>query len=285
MNMFVDVMGQFIHALYLLTETIGFPSYALAIILIGIIVRVCLLPLTIIQTKSMIGMQEIQPEMLELQKKYATNREKFSEEMARLYQEYNVKPMAGCLPLLVQMPIIYVLFYTIREYDFNENAAFFWIDSLNNVDPMHILPFVLGAAMFFQQKLAMAGTTMDSNNPANQTMKMMLYVMPIMMIFMGWQFPSGLCLYWITTSVFMVFQQMLMNHIRKKELAKRAEERAARQAEREKERIEEQKKGQNKSKKKTKQQLKNEHKQKKRDAAYNAPSKEGSDATYHAPKK
>ena len=233
----------------------------------------------------MIGMQEIQPEMLELQKKYATNREKLSEEMARLYQEYNVKPMAGCLPLLVQMPIIYVLFYTIREYDFNENAAFFWIDSLNNVDPMHILPFVLGAAMFFQQKLAMAGTTMDSNNPANQTMKMMLYVMPIMMIFMGWQFPSGLCLYWITTSVFMVFQQMLMNHIRKKELAKRAEERAARQAEREKERIEEQKKGQNKSKKKTKQQLKNEHKQKKRDAAYNAPSKEGSDATYHAPKK
>ena len=141
-------MSGFIHLLYEFTATIGFPSYALAIIFLGIIVRVLLLPLTIIQMKSMLGMQEIQPELQELQKRYATNREKLSEEMMKLYQEYNVKPAAGCLPILIQMPILYVLFYALRAYNFNEHASFFWIDSLNNNDPLFILPIVLALVMF-----------------------------------------------------------------------------------------------------------------------------------------
>ena len=271
--------------LYEFTATIGFPSYALAIIILGIIVRILLLPLTIIQMKSMLGLQEIQPELQELQKRYATNREKLSEEMMKLYQEYNVKPAAGCLPILIQMPILYVLFYAIRGYNFNEHASFFWIDSLNNNDPYFILAIVLGLVMFLQQKLAMSSTAMDADNPANMTMKMMMYVMPVMMGFMALNFPSGLCLYWITTSTFMIFQQIFMNHLRKKELEKRKEAREKRAAEREVERIAAQKRGQNPSKKKSKQQLKNEHKQKKREAKYNAPSKEGSNDTYHPPKK
>ncbi len=271
--------------LYELTASIGFPSYALAIILLGVIVRILLLPLTIIQMKSMLGMQEIQPELQELQKRYATNREKLSEEMMKLYQEYNVKPAAGCLPILIQMPILYVLFYAIRGYNFDQHASFFWIDSLNNNDPYFILAIVLGLVMFLQQKLAMGQTANDPANPANMSMKMMMYIMPVMMGFMALNFPSGLCLYWITTSTFMIFQQIYMNHLRKKELEKRREAREKRAAEREAERIAAQKRGQNPSKKKTKQQLKNEHKQKKREAKYNAPSKEGSNATYHPPKK
>ena len=286
-------MSQFIAALYELTAGIGFPSYALAIIFLGIIVRILLLPLTIIQMKSMLGMQEIQPELADLQKKYANNREKLSEEMMKLYQEYNVKPAAGCLPILIQMPILYVLFYTIRNYDFTTDASFFWIDSLNNNDPYHILAIILGLVMFLQQKLAMSSTTMDPDNPANMSMKMMMYVMPVMMGFMAFNFPSGLCIYWITTSAFMIFQQMFMNRLRKKELEKRKEAREKRIAEREAEKKAEQKRGQNPSKKKSKQQLKNEHKQKKRasnannlsDGTYHAPSKEGSKATYQAPKK
>lgn len=232
--------------------------------------RLILLPLTIMQMKSMLGMTEIQPELQRLQKQYANNREKLSEEMMKLYQEYNVKPAAGCLPILIQLPILYILFWAIRDYNFADSAHanFFWISSLNNTDPTYILPIVLGIIMFIQQKIAMSinPQAMDPSNPMNMTMKMMLYVMPLIMAFSATQMPSGLVIYWLTTSGFMVFQQLYMNRVRKKELAKRAEERAAREAERQKELEEEKKRGQNKSKKKTKQQLKNEHKAKKREA-------------------
>ena len=281
MSTLVSIFTSFIDALYSLTNAINFPSYALAIIILGLIVRLILLPLTIMQMKSMLGMTEIQPELQRLQKQYANNREKLSEEMMKLYQEYNVKPAAGCLPILIQLPILYILFWAIRDYNFADSAHanFFWISSLNNTDPTYILPIVLGIIMFIQQKIAM------SINPQAMTMKMMLYVMPLIMAFSATQMPSGLVIYWLTTSGFMVFQQLYMNRVRKKELAKRAEERAAREAERQKELEEEKKRGQNKSKKKTKQQLKNEHKAKKREAKYQAPAKEGSSATYHAPKK
>ena len=289
MSTLVNIFSSFITGLYHFTELINFPSYALAIIFLGLIVRIILLPLTIMQMKSMLGMTEIQPELQELQRKYANNREKLSEEMMKLYQEYNVKPAAGCLPILIQLPILYILFFALRSYDFAnvEHANFFWISSLNNTDPTYILPIILGLVMFLQQKIAMSinPQATDPSNPMNMTMKMMLYVMPLIMFFSATQMPSGLVIYWLTTSGFMVFQQLLMNRIRKKELEKRAEERAARQAQREKEKELEKKRGQNPSKKKTKQQLKNEHKAKIREAKYQAPSKEGSTATYQAPKK
>ena len=289
MSTLVSIFTSFIDALYALTNAISFPSYALAIIILGLIVRIILLPLTIMQMKSMLGMTEIQPELQRLQKQYANNREKLSEEMMKLYQEYNVKPAAGCLPILIQLPILYILFYAIRGYDFanSEHANFFWISNLSETDPTFILPIVLGVIMFIQQKIAMSinPQAMDPSNPMNMTMKMMLYVMPVMMGVSAIMMPSGLVIYWLTTSGFMVFQQILMNRIRKKELAKRAEERAEREAQRQKELEEEKKRGQNKSKKKTKQQLKNEHKARKREAKYQAPAKEGSSATYHAPKK
>lgn len=290
MSSLVNVFTQFIYGLYNLTDAVGFPSYALAIIFLGLIVRVILLPLTIMQMKSMIGMTDIQPELQQLQQKYANNREKLSEEMMKLYKEYNVKPAAGCLPILIQLPILYILFYAIRSFDFAnaEHANFFWISSLNDKDPTFILPIILGLVMFIQQKLAMSinKSTMQ-DNPMNATMKMMVYVMPVMFFFSATMMPSGLVIYWLTTTTFMVFQQLLMNRIRRKEMAKRAEERAARIAAREKEKEEEKKRGQNKSKKKTKQQLKNEHKAKKRAAnsEYQAPGKENTHATYHAPKK
>lgn len=288
MSTLVSIFTSFIDALYSLTNAINFPSYALAIIILGLIVRLILLPLTIMQMKSMLGMTEIQPELQRLQKQYANNREKLSEEMMKLYQEYNVKPAAG-LPILIQLPILYILFWAIRDYNFADSAHanFFWISRLNDTDPTYILPIVLGIIMFIQQKIAMSinPQAMDPSNPMNMTMKMMLYVMPLIMAFSATQMPSGLVIYWLTTSGFMVFQQLYMNRVRKKELAKRAEERAAREAERQKELEEEKKRGQNKSKKKTKQQLKNEHKAKKREAKYQAPAKEGSSATYHAPKK
>ncbi len=282
MTAFVQVMSNFIHILYGVTQTIGFPSYALAIIILGIIVRILLLPLSIMQMKSTIGMSEIQPEIKELQTKYANNREKMSEEMAKLYKEYDVRPAAGCLPILIQMPILYALFRAMRQYNFSENASFLWIDSLNNTDALYIMPVLLAVVMFLQQKLSMPKGSEMANNPS---MKVMLYFMPVMMGFFALQFPTGLCLYWITTSVIMVFQQIFMNRLRAKEVEERKIEREKRRVQREQELEKQAKMGQNPSKKKTKQQLKNEHKAKKRNSNYKAPTKEGSGATYKAPKK
>lgn len=283
-------MTQFIHMLYNFTVTLGFPSYALAIILLGIVVRVLLFPLSMKQMKSTLGMAEIQPELTQLQKKYANNREKLSEEMNKLYKEYSVNPAAGCLPILIQMPILYALFVAMREYNFEENASFFWIESLNNVDPYKILPIILALVMFLQQKLAMVKGSPAADNP---TMKIMLYVMPVMMGFFALNFPSGLCLYWVTTSTLMIFQQLVMNRSRKIELEKRAEMREKLKVEREARLEEEKRKGQNPSKKKTKQQLKTEHKAKQREGnSYKAPGNTTSGfnpnkpkATYKPPKK
>lgn len=267
---FVNLMTSFIEALYQLTASIGFPSYALAIITLGIIVRILLFPLTIKQMKSTIGMSEVQPELRAIQEKYKNNKEKLSEEMAKLYQAYDINPAAGCLPILIQMPILLTLFRALRAFEFKHHASFFWIESLNNPDPMYILPIVLAVVMFLQQKLAMAGTTGGNDNPM---MKGMLYSMPLMMGFFALQFPSGLCLYWVTTSTFMIGQQVIMNRMRKKELAARSEEWEEIRKKRE-QKVEAQRKQQNPSKKKSKLEKKTAAKARKKakDDEYRPPS-------------
>lgn len=266
----VDFMTKVIHTFYIFTETIGFPSYGLAIVLLGIVVRILLFPLSLKQMKSTLGMSEIQPELKEIQKKYAGNRAKMNEEMQRLYQEYNVNPAAGCLPILIQMPILYGLFRALREYRFETHDQFFWIQHLNDKDPLYILPIILMIAMFLQQKLMQPKGSPMADNPF---MKMMLYIMPLMMGFFAIQFPSGLSVYWVTTTVIMIGQQVIMNKQRQKELEARAEARAKRQAERERQAEEEKKRGQNPSKRKSKKELKAIQKAKK-DTAYHAPSGE-----------
>ena len=101
--------------------------------------------------------------------------------------------MAGCLPLLIQMPILIGLFAALRQYDFQpmEHAAFFWIPNLGEKDPFFILPVLVALTMFLQQKISMATTPSAAENP---TMKTMLYVMPAMMLFVCWSMPAGLCL-------------------------------------------------------------------------------------------
>lgn len=246
MGAFVDLMSSLIHVLYQFTEKIGFPSYALAIVLIGVIVRVLLFPLSLKQMKSMLGMSEIQPELQELQKRYRNNPQKMQEEMKRLYEEYEVNPAAGCLPILIQMPILWAIFRAMRTYDYNENASFFWIHSLKEADPYYILPVILVVLMFFQQKLSMSKEAVATN----PSMKVMLYVMPLMMGFFMVSLPSGVGVYWMTTSALMLVQQVIMNKQREKEKAARAELRAQREKEREKLKKTQKNIGQNKNKKK-----------------------------------
>lgn len=231
-----DLISKVIDALYQVTVTIGFPSYALAIILISILLKIILFPLMQKQMKSTMNMQEVQPKLEYLQKKYKNNPEKMNEEVMKLYKEYNVNPMAGCLPLLIQMPILIGLFGALRQYDFDpiEHATFFWIPNLADKDPFYILPVLVAATMFLQQKISMAATPQAAENP---TMKTMLYIMPAMMLFVCWSMPSGLCLYWAFFSILSIIQQFFMNKQKRKEM----EARAAREAEEKEKRIAEKK--------------------------------------------
>ena len=167
---------------------------------------------------------------------YKNNPEKMNEEVMKLYKEYNVNPMAGCLPLLIQMPILIGLFGALRQYDFDpiEHATFFWIPNLADKDPFYILPVLVAATMFLQQKISMAATPQAAENP---TMKTMLYIMPAMMLFVCWSMPSGLCLYWAFFSILSIIQQFFMNKQKRKEM----EARAAREAEEKEKRIAEKK--------------------------------------------
>jgi len=228
-----DFISMIIDGLYQVTVAIGFPSYALAIIFISILLKLVLYPLMQKQMKSTMNMQEVQPKLEYVQKKYKNNPEKMNEEVMKLYKEYDVNPMAGCLPLLIQMPILIGLFMALRQFNFDpiEHATFFWVPNLGLADPLHILPVLVALTMYAQQKVSMSAT--GGNEQTAQMMKTMLYMMPAMMLFVCWTMPAGLCLYWAFFSVLSIIQQYFMNKQKKKEM----EARAIREAEEKERRI------------------------------------------------
>ena len=228
-----DLIIKVMDGLYQVTAAIGFPSYALAIILISILLKLILYPLMQKQMKSTMNMQEVQPKLEYVQKKYKNNPEKMNEEVMKLYKEYDINPMAGCLPLLIQMPILIGLSMALRQYNFDpiEHATFFWVPNLGQADPLHILPVLVALTMYAQQKVTMSSTA--GNEQTAQMMKTMLYMMPAMMLFVCWSMPAGLCLYWAFFSVLSIIQQYFMNKQKKKEM----EARAIREAEEKEKRI------------------------------------------------
>jgi len=203
-------VAALLRILYEITVNIGIPSYALAIFLLTLLIRVVLYPLNNKQLTSTKKMQEIQPKLKEIQKKYKNNPEKANQEVIKVYKENKVNPMAGCLPLLIQMPIIIALFQALRQFEYTDlGATFFWIPHLKNPDPLMILPVVVGIATYFQSKVSMANT--ENNPQAAATQKTMLYVMPLMIGWMSTKFPAGLCLYWIFYSLTGIIQQIFVN--------------------------------------------------------------------------
>ncbi|MEW8959731.1 MAG: YidC/Oxa1 family membrane protein insertase, partial [Moorella sp. (in: firmicutes)] len=191
------------------TKNIGIPNYGLAIILFTILVKVILYPLTYKQLRSMKKMQELQPKIQELQKKYKNNPQKAQQAMMELYQKEGVNPLGGCLPLLVQMPILFALFSALRvffdpvhhpPYVELAHADFLWIKNLGQPDPI-ILPVLVALGTYFQQKISMVGTSQD------QTQKTMLIVMPLLIGWMSRNFSAGLSLYWVTFSLMGILEQ------------------------------------------------------------------------------
>lgn len=174
-------------------------SWGLAIILLTLLFRALVWPLISAQTKSMVGMQKIQPKMQELQKKYKNDREKLTQETMKLYQEAGVNPAGGCLPILVQMPIFIILWRVFINFEFNE--GFLWIPDLGLSDPFYLLPILYVAVMVGQSVVASKGNT--------QMLRQQLLISGVFVFFI-FGFPAGVTLYLITSMLIQVLQQWLI---------------------------------------------------------------------------
>jgi YidC/Oxa1 family membrane protein insertase len=191
-------------------------SYGLAIILFTIVIRLLLLPLNIRQMKSQVKMQEVQPELKKLQEKYKNDPQKSQQEMMKLYKEKGVNPMGGCLPLLVQLPILWALFYVFRNIQpvdpvtqQNITVSFLWLPNLFAADPYKILPILAGVTQYISALLMPMPT--DSAQ-AKQTSTMNI-AMSVMMVFMSWSFTSGLVVYWVTQNIIQMGQNLLIKKV------------------------------------------------------------------------
>lgn len=209
-----------------------------AIILFTLIVKAVTFPLTLSQMRGMQAQKELQPKIQELQKKYGKDREKLSQEQMKLYQEAGVNPLSGCLPLLIQMPILFGLYAALVAIGPNlTNANFFWIPNLafpsytqgmgwiteafNQGDwytliAYLILPILLMVSQFIMQKWMAPVTpqTGDSDNPTSGMMKQMTYMMTFMFGFFTLQVPAGLTLYWVTSNLLQMLQQWAITNER-----------------------------------------------------------------------
>ncbi|KGA96305.1 OxaA precursor [Alkalihalobacillus alcalophilus ATCC 27647 = CGMCC 1.3604] len=173
-------------------------SFGWSIVAVTVILRTVMLPLMIKQTRSAKAMQQIQPEIKKLQEKYSAKdqktQQKLQQEMMALWQERGVNPLAGCLPILVQMPILLGLYHAIMRTDIGE-GSFLWF-ALDQPD--YILPFIAGVTTYIQQKMMMV-----QDNPQ---MKVLLVVMPIMIAVFAFFFPAALTLYWVVGNIYMIAQ-------------------------------------------------------------------------------
>lgn len=217
-----------------------FGDFGLSIIILTLAIRLALFPLTLKQLRSTKATQAIQPLMAEVRKQHANDPRAQQAAMMALYKEYNINPLAGCLPLLIQLPFLYGLYgamdvilrpahklgladvnaplysfmphftslpdFGLRWFTFiNHN----WVLPLATPDPTHILPILAGLATFIQLRMSQARTQAANGQKdmMTQQMQMMSFIMPFITIFIAWAFPAGLALYWTTSSVFSMIQQ------------------------------------------------------------------------------
>ena len=182
----------------------GFPSYGVAIIVLTILIKALLAPLTVKQIKSMKGMQELQPRMKAIQDKYKNDPQKVQQAMATLYTEMGINPLSGCLPLLVQMPFLIAIYWALQGYPYDPAyESFLWLPSLGEADPLYILPVLSAISTYIMSKQTSAGAT----GAAASQQKMMAIFMPLFIGYISLTFPSGLVIYWVVSNVFQLVQQ------------------------------------------------------------------------------
>jgi YidC/Oxa1 family membrane protein insertase len=215
------------------------PNFALSIIILTLLIRCALIPLTRAQLRSSKAMQELAPQLKELQAKYRSDPQRLMAEQQALYKANGVNPVQGCLPLLIQLPFLYALYYSLNTvlnssggpvhhlaninshiYPFLPhltslpNLNFLWMN-LGAPDPYHILPVIAAVLTFLQLRMAMPyrpkAQRRGQQDATTQATSTMQYIMPAFTLFLGLSFPSGLALYWCVTTLFSAVQQYFIS--------------------------------------------------------------------------
>jgi YidC/Oxa1 family membrane protein insertase len=182
----------------------GVSNWGLAIIIITLIIKGVMYPLTKAQYTSMAKMRDLAPKMAQLKERFGDDRQKMSQATMEMYRKEKVNPAGGCLPLLLQMPIFLALYWVFLESVELRHAPFiFWIQDLSAMDPYFVLPVLMGVSMFVMQKMQ----PMTIQDPMQQ--KIMQYMPVVFSIFMAW-FPSGLVLYWLISNVVSIAQMKVI---------------------------------------------------------------------------
>jgi YidC/Oxa1 family membrane protein insertase len=210
---------------WLLTLIYGFVgSYGVALLILTFIVKGGLYPLYARQIKSTAAMTSIQPKMKEIQKKYADDKQMMNQKMSELYKEEGFNPAGGCLPMLIQMPIIMGLFALLRNpmnYIEDENMlfaiheSFLWIKDLSQPD-LWILPIMAGIATFISFSMMQSLNTGGGANQGQMMQAVMKYFFPLSILWLARSYPAGLAIYWFSSQFIQIFINIRMNKLRDK---------------------------------------------------------------------
>ena len=193
-------------------------NYGVIIIIFALLIKLVTYPLSMASTKSMKKMSALQPALKELQEKYKDNPAKLQSELGRIYKEAGVNPLGGCLPVLLQMPLLYAMFYVFRSSIQLRQQGLLWVKDLSIPDsildfgfsvPMYgdhiaVFPILMAVTVFVQQKITPTAQT-------NEQMKVMVYIFPAMMLLFFNNMPAGLGLYYLMFNIFSVAQQFYIN--------------------------------------------------------------------------
>lgn len=202
----VDFVVHILNAIY---GVVG--NYGIAIIIVTVLMRIIIFPLTLKQEKSMKKMRELQPELEKIKEKYKDNPQEYQQKTAELYRESGVNPLGGCLPLLIQMPVFVALYWAFSGNAIPADAKFLWF-TLKQPDRLfmignfafNLLPILNVGVTYIQQKIMTSAT---SGQESSQQMQTMLYMMPFMMLFIFYKMPSGVTLYYLVSGALSLVQQ------------------------------------------------------------------------------
>lgn len=208
----VSQISRFLLILFIATHQYV-PNYGWIIVLFAVVIKILVYPLTHKTYESAAKMQELQPKITALREKYKNDNQRLSRETMKLYKEEGVNPLSGCLPLLLQMPIFIALYNLFgKTIELRQAPFVLWIQDLSLPDELliggfglHVLPLLMAVSMFIQQKMTMK----------DPKQAVLVYMMPVLMIFIFWSMSSGLVLYWTIFNVLTIGQQLLVNHFKK----------------------------------------------------------------------
>jgi YidC/Oxa1 family membrane protein insertase len=191
-------------------------NWGWAIVIVTLLIRLVLYPLTFKGMVSMNKLKELSPQIKEIQKKYKKEPQKMNAKMMQLYKKHGANPMGGCLPMLMQIPVFFAIYRVLLNTVELKHAPWIgWIHDLSVMDPLYILPVLMGASMFWQQRI----TPTNFTDPMQE--KIMKFL-PVVFTFFFITFPAGLTLYWFVNNMFSVAQQYYVNSIFAKQKAAKA---------------------------------------------------------------